>query len=508
MPKRGQDDEEKPKKLSTYTLKLDDAQMEKLRSILSGRGWESFDVAYARYAFKGRDCNVTAYESGKLVVAGKGTEEFVTMTLEPDITMAPKLGYDEVHHPDWFELHAGLDESGKGDFFGPVVAATVIADRTAIEGWIKAGVKDSKKIAESQIIALDKLIRGTHGVAVATCLCGMPKYNLIMSRPYANLNKLLAWQHATALAQALTVKKAPGAPRPVHEAAARPARAEEDGRHGLRPADAHQGGGGPGGRRGVRRRARGVRPPDPGPLEGLRRPPAEGAGPLVKVQAREIIDGSGRARSATSPSSTSDRLRGRLRGRQARRTAAAGAEGQDGVGRLGAPASQMPKRRQLRSFDLKKIEGVESLIGVDEVGRGALAGPVVAGAVLVTRAFLEGRWAATKAGRVNDSKLLSAAERESLWGEFEALAAQGQIHAHYGSASVEEIELHNILGATKLAMRRAWRGSTRPRRSAGARSPTSSPRPRRGTHSSRSSRAACSSTAFPCGASRIPTPPS
>jgi ribonuclease HII len=118
----------------------------------------------------------------------------------------------------------------------------------------------------------------------------------------------------------------------------------------------------------------------------------------------------------------------------------------------------MPKRRQLRSFDLKKIEGFESLIGVDEVGRGALAGPVVAGAVLVTRAFLEGRWAAAKAGRVNDSKQLSPAERESLWDEFEALAAQGQIHANYGSASVEEIEQHNILGATKLAMRRAMEG--------------------------------------------------
>ena len=118
----------------------------------------------------------------------------------------------------------------------------------------------------------------------------------------------------------------------------------------------------------------------------------------------------------------------------------------------------MPKRRQLRSFDLKKIEGFESLIGVDEAGRGALAGPVVAGAVLVTRGFLEGRWAATKAGRVNDSKLLSGAQREALWAEFEALASQGQIHAHYGSASVEEIEEHNILGATKLAMRRAMEG--------------------------------------------------
>ena len=118
----------------------------------------------------------------------------------------------------------------------------------------------------------------------------------------------------------------------------------------------------------------------------------------------------------------------------------------------------MPKRRQLRSFDLKKIEGFDGLIGVDEVGRGALAGPVVAGAVLVTRPFLEGRWAATKSGRVNDSKQLTPAERDSLWSEFEALATQGQIHAHYGSASVEEIELHNILGATKLAMRRALEG--------------------------------------------------
>jgi len=209
MRKRGQDAEEEPRRLSTYTLKLDDAQMERLRSILHGRGWEAFDVAYARYAFRGRDCNVTAYESGKLVVAGKGTEEFVTMTLEPEITMAPKLGYDEVLHPDWFELHAGLDESGKGDFFGPVVAATVVADKPAVEGWIKAGVKDSKRLADSEIVRLDKLIRHTAGAAAATCQCGMQRYNLIMLRPHANLNRLLAWQHATALSQALGRRRAP-----------------------------------------------------------------------------------------------------------------------------------------------------------------------------------------------------------------------------------------------------------------------------------------------------------
>lgn len=115
----------------------------------------------------------------------------------------------------------------------------------------------------------------------------------------------------------------------------------------------------------------------------------------------------------------------------------------------------MPKRRQLRAFDLKQIEGVASLIGVDEVGRGAFAGPVVAGAVVVSREFLESRWAVAKGGRVNDSKLLNAEQREELWEEFEKLSAQGLIHAHYGVADVGEIERFNILGATKLAMRRA-----------------------------------------------------
>jgi ribonuclease HII len=118
----------------------------------------------------------------------------------------------------------------------------------------------------------------------------------------------------------------------------------------------------------------------------------------------------------------------------------------------------MSKRRQLRGFDLKQIQGVSGLLGVDEAGRGALAGPVVAAAVLVSAEFLEGRWAVGKSGRVNDSKQLTAAEREELWAEFEELAGQGQIHANYGTATVAEIETVNILGATKLAMRRALGG--------------------------------------------------
>jgi len=116
------------------------------------------------------------------------------------------------------------------------------------------------------------------------------------------------------------------------------------------------------------------------------------------------------------------------------------------------------KRRQLRGFDLKQLEQFASLIGVDEVGRGALAGPVVAAAVLINKQFLESRWAMTRATRVNDSKQLTAADRDELYSEFEELMQQQKIHATIGVSSVEEIEAHNILGATKLAMRRALEG--------------------------------------------------
>jgi ribonuclease HIII len=210
MKQRLDDADEAPEKLSTYTIKLGDAQLEKLRAICEAKNWEPFEVAYARFAFRGPDVNVTAYDKRRIVViAGQGTEEFVLNTLETEVTGAPRLGYDEVLHPERFEPHAGLDESGKGDFFGPVIAATVIADKPAIDAWLQAGVKDSKRLADSQILKLDGLIKKTPGAVAKTCYCGMPKYNELMLRPGANLNRLLAWQHATALEQALNEKWVP-----------------------------------------------------------------------------------------------------------------------------------------------------------------------------------------------------------------------------------------------------------------------------------------------------------
>ncbi|MFI5336405.1 MAG: ribonuclease HIII [Opitutales bacterium] len=209
MAKKPDPDSDEPKKLTTYTIKLDDGQMRKLQAACAAKHWEKFEVEYARFAYRGPKVNVTAYTSGKVVVAGKETEDFVQNVIEAEVTGTAKLGYDDVHHPDWFEAHAGLDESGKGDLFGPVVTATVIAERPAIIAWMKAGVRDSKTIADPQILKLDGLIRATPGAVVETCYCGMAKYNELMLKPKANLNRLLAWQHAIALEKALQKKWVP-----------------------------------------------------------------------------------------------------------------------------------------------------------------------------------------------------------------------------------------------------------------------------------------------------------
>ncbi len=96
-------------------------------------------------------------------------------------------------------------------------------------------------------------------------------------------------------------------------------------------------------------------------------------------------------------------------------------------------------------------QGAVRLAGVDEAGRGPLAGPVVAAAVVFDRAFLE----AEQHGllrNVNDSKTLTASQRESA---FLLLTGRCPIELGVGMADVAEIDSLNILRATHLAMARA-----------------------------------------------------
>ena len=92
-------------------------------------------------------------------------------------------------------------------------------------------------------------------------------------------------------------------------------------------------------------------------------------------------------------------------------------------------------------------EGYARVCGIDEAGRGPLAGPVVAATVILPEGYeLPG---------LNDSKKLTAKKREQL---FAALMADERVQKCIAQATVQEIDELNILRATHLAMRRAAEG--------------------------------------------------
>ena len=199
-------DEGDRKKKNSYTLKLTGEQMEKLGDALKGRGWPNRTVQYARYAFDGENVKIVIYESGKLVVQGRNTEDFVANILEPEVTGEFLLGYEEVNNPEWFEPHAGLDESGKGDLFGPVVTACVIGDGDMVRSWMNSGIRDSKTITDGAILKMAKQIKATKGVVIKVAYTSMVKYNELYLKFDSNLNKLLAWLHGRSLNDALVEK--------------------------------------------------------------------------------------------------------------------------------------------------------------------------------------------------------------------------------------------------------------------------------------------------------------
>ncbi|MDR2677241.1 MAG: ribonuclease HIII [Puniceicoccales bacterium] len=189
--------------ITCYSGQLTVEQAEKLRNALEMQQWELKTIPHARYAYFGDNVNVVVYLSGKVVVQGNGTKDFVQFTLEPEILKEIVLGYDEQRHPEWFEEHAGLDESGKGDLFGPLVSACVIGGGETVNRWIKAGVRDSKTIhSKQQLFAIADQISRTGDAVVEVFTLSVRKYNELYLRFGNNLNRLLAWYHSKSLQNA------------------------------------------------------------------------------------------------------------------------------------------------------------------------------------------------------------------------------------------------------------------------------------------------------------------
>lgn len=92
--------------------------------------------------------------------------------------------------------HIGTDESGKGDYFGPLVVAGVYLPDDQEDVLLELGVKDSKRVTHNRALNLSDLIR--KGYTHTLVVIGPEKYNELYAK-LKNLNRLLAWAHSRAI---------------------------------------------------------------------------------------------------------------------------------------------------------------------------------------------------------------------------------------------------------------------------------------------------------------------
>ena len=149
---------------STYTYELDDDQQSKLLLIMEGGNYRKRTVPYSLMSIEGDGFNCTLYAKvkhgrRKCCIQGGKAEDFVLFVLEPQVLGAATLGYEGVLDPDRDKAHGGSDESGKGDYFGPLVVACCYVDESIAEELRTMGVKDCKQMSDKSVLAVGSKIR-------------------------------------------------------------------------------------------------------------------------------------------------------------------------------------------------------------------------------------------------------------------------------------------------------------------------------------------------------------
>ena len=213
---------------TSYTFELDNDQQEILLGIMVNGNYRKREVPYSLWSIEGDGFNATLYAKEKhgrrkLCVQGSGAEDFVLFTLEPQVLGAASLGYEEVLNPETLAPHGGSDESGKGDYFGPLVVCCAYVDEqvsAAIDAFtytvtdknddvrkLRLEVKDCKKMSDTQVLVAGAKLRallGEDGYAVVKL--GPAAYNRLYAK-IGNINRMLAWAHGTAIEELLTKKR-------------------------------------------------------------------------------------------------------------------------------------------------------------------------------------------------------------------------------------------------------------------------------------------------------------
>ena len=203
---------------TSFTFELTNDQQELLLGLMVNGNFRKREVPYSLYSIEGEKFNATLYEKEKhgkrkLCVQGSGAQDFVEFQLEPQGIVPVELGYEGVLHPELFSAHAGSDESGKGDYFGPLVVCCAYTDEKISAEMQKLGVKDCKQMTDKAVLTVGAALRNLLGpTGYAVVKLGPAAYNRLYAK-MRNINRMLAWAHGTAIEELL--EKRPGCDRVV-----------------------------------------------------------------------------------------------------------------------------------------------------------------------------------------------------------------------------------------------------------------------------------------------------
>jgi len=161
-------------------------EIQRLGAALLAAGWAVSADSRRPLIAQNPDTRVYVFSTGKLLAQGRGVEVFLDSYLK------------EIVCARYGVVTAGSDESGKGDYFGPLVVAACRLDRFTAERMLALSVQDSKSVSDERVEETAKAVADALYGAYSVVTIGNRRYNELLSR-MRSVNRLLEWAHAKAL---------------------------------------------------------------------------------------------------------------------------------------------------------------------------------------------------------------------------------------------------------------------------------------------------------------------